>query len=288
MKKYLILFVLSMIAWHTKAQDTGQMRYLYGTKEIPMSKVTIDKLEELDKPKLYVHKAEQEKKDLVFLVIPGGGYAGVAINHEGHDVAKRLNNLGYSAYVLFYRLPKADLMEDKRVGPLQDAQYAIAQIREENPGKQVAVIGFSAGGHLAGTLSNFFEKPQTEELANANLRPDYSILCYPVLSMDDAITHGGSKQNLIGPDVKPEDVEMFSLEKQVDETNQPTFLMSAKDDKAVPIANSYNYQKALNAYNIPNTLFTYEEGGHGFGLINKTDGRDWFAAMIDWLKTVKK
>lgn len=288
MKKYLILFVLSMIAWHTKAQDTGQMRYLYGTKEIPKSKVTIDKLEELDKPKLYVHKAEQEKKDLVFLVIPGGGYAGVAINHEGHDVAKRLNDLGYSAYVLFYRLPKADLMEDKRFGPLQDAQYAIAQIREENPGKQVAVIGFSAGGHLAGTLSNFFEKPQTQELANANLRPDYSILCYPVLSMDDAITHGGSKQNLIGPDVKPEDVEMFSLEKQVDETNQPTFLMSAKDDKAVPIANSYNYQKALNAYNIPNTLFTYEEGGHGFGLINKTDSRDWFAAMMDWLKTVKK
>lgn len=288
MKKYLILFVLSMIAWHTKAQDTGQMRYLYGTKEIPKSKVTIDKLEELDKPKLYVHKAEQEKKDLVFLVIPGGGYAGVAINHEGHDVAKRLNDLGYSAYVLFYRLPKADLMEDKRFGPLQDAQYAIAQIREENPGKQVAVIGFSAGGHLAGTLSNFFEKPQTQELANANLRPDYSILCYPVLSMDDAITHGGSKQNLIGPDVKPEDVELFSLEKQVDETNQPTFLMSAKDDKAVPIANSYNYQKALNAYNIPNTLFTYEEGGHGFGLINKTDSRDWFAAMMDWLKTVKK
>lgn len=288
MKKYLILFVLSMIAWHTKAQDTGQMRYLYGTKEIPKSKVTIDKLEELDKPKLYVHKAEHEKKDLVFLVIPGGGYAGVAINHEGHDVAKRLNDLGYSAYVLFYRLPKADLMEDKRFGPLQDAQYAIAQIREENPGKQVAVIGFSAGGHLAGTLSNFFQKPQTQELANANLRPDYSILCYPVLSMDDAITHGGSKQNLIGPDVKPEDVEMFSLEKQVDETNQPTFLMSAKDDKAVPIANSYNYQKALNAYNIPNTLFTYEEGGHGFGLINKTDSRDWFAAMMDWLKTVKK
>ncbi|WP_156305798.1 alpha/beta hydrolase [Sphingobacterium endophyticum] len=288
MKKYLILFVLSMIAWHTKAQDTGQMRYLYGTKEIPKSKVKVDKLEELDKPKLYVHKAKLEKKDLVFLVIPGGGYAGVAINHEGHDVAKRLNDLGYSAYVLFYRLPKADLMEDKRFGPLQDAQYAIAQIREENPGKQVAVIGFSAGGHLAGTLSNFFEKPQTEELANANLRPDYSILCYPVLSMDDAITHGGSKQNLIGPDVKPEDVELFSLEKQVDETNQPTFLMSAKDDKAVPIANSYNYQKALNTYNIPNTLFTYEEGGHGFGLINKTDSRDWFATMIDWLKTVKK
>lgn len=288
MKNYLILFILSMIALHSKAQDTGQMRYLYGTQEIPGSKVKVETLDELDKPKLYIHKAKQENKELVFLIIPGGGYAGVAINHEGHDVAKRLNGLGYSAYVLFYRLPKVETMKDKRFGPLQDAQYALAQIREENAGKQVVVIGFSAGGHLAGSLSNLFEMPQTAYLEKANLRPDYSILCYPVLSMDDSITHNGSKQNLIGPDAKAEDVELFSLEKQVDEKNQPTFLMSAKDDKVVPIENSYNYKKALDAYNIPNTLFTYEEGGHGFGLINKTDNRDWFAAMIDWLKTVKK
>lgn len=288
MKNYLILFILSMIAWHSKAQDTGQMRYLYGTEEIPGAKVKVESLEELDKPKLYVHKAEQDQKDLVFLVIPGGGYAGVAINHEGHDVAKRLNDLGYSAYVLLYRIPKEETMSNKKFGPLQDAQYAIAQIREENPNKQVVVIGFSAGGHLAGSLSNLFEHPQTAYLEKANLRPDYSVLCYPVLTMEQGVTHQGSKQNLIGPEFKAEDVELFSLEKQVDETNHPTFLMSAKDDKAVPIENSYRYQKALNSYNIPNTLFTYEEGGHGFGLINKTDNRDWFAAMMEWLQTVKK
>lgn len=288
MKNYLILFILSMIAWHSKAQDTGQVRYLYGTEEIPGAKVKVESLEELDKPKLYVHKAEQDQKDLVFLVIPGGGYAGVAINHEGHDVAKRLNDLGYSAYVLLYRIPKEETMSNKKFGPLQDAQYAIAQIREENPKKQVVVIGFSAGGHLAGSLSNLFEHPQTPYLEKANLRPDYSVLCYPVLTMEQGVTHQGSKQNLIGPEFKAEDVELFSLEKQVDETNQPTFLMSAKDDKAVPIENSYRYQKALNSYNILNTLFTYEEGGHGFGLINKTDSRDWFAAMMEWLQTVKK
>ena len=83
-------------------------------------------------------------------------------------------------------------------------------------------------------------------------------------------------------------MELFSLEKQVDKNNQPTFLMSAKDDKAVPIENSNNYKKALDQNKIPNMIFTYEKGGHGFGLINKTDSRDWFAAMMDWLKTVNK
>ncbi|OYD40540.1 alpha/beta hydrolase [Sphingobacterium cellulitidis] len=288
MKKFVFLFILSMIAWHSKAQDTGQMRYLYGNAEIPKSTVKFDSLDEFDKPKIYVHKAEHEKKDLVFLVIPGGGYAGVAINHEGHDVAKRLNDIGYSAYVLFYRLPKAEFMEEKRFGPLQDAQYALAQIRAENPKKKVVVIGFSAGGHLAATLSNLYDRPQTDELKKSNLKPDFSVLCYPVISMDVAITHQGSKNNLIGPDFKDEDEELFSLEKQVDKNNQPTFLMSAKDDKAVPIENSYNYKKALDQYKIPNMIFSYEEGGHGFGLINKTDSRDWFAAMMDWLKTVNK
>ena len=277
-----------MIAWHSKAQDTGQMRYLYGTEEIPGAKLKVETLEEIDKPKLYVHKSNQDNKDLVFLVIPGGGYAGVAINHEGHDVANRLNDLGYSAYVLFYRLPKVATMIDKRFGPLQDAQYALAQIREENPNKQVVVIGFSAGGHLAGSLSNLYDRPQTPFLEKANLRPDYSVLCYPVLSMDDNITHKGSKTNLIGTEFKQEDVKLFSLEEQVDDNNQPTFLMGAKDDTVVPIENSYRYQKALDSHHIPNTLFTYEQGGHGFGLINKTDSRDWFSAMIEWLPSVKK
>src|SRR5690606_20799995 len=133
MRKYLILFILSMIAWHTKAQDTGQMRYLYGNEEIPKSKLIVDSLDELDKPKLYVHQANQEKEALRSLVIPGGGYAGVAINHEGHDVAKRLNALGYAAYVLFYRRPTVETMEDKPLRPRQDAQYAMAQITAENP-----------------------------------------------------------------------------------------------------------------------------------------------------------
>lgn len=284
-----LFFVLSMmLSSAVFAQDKGEMRPLYTGDLIPGATKPTKELTDKEIPKLYVHPAAQDNKDLAFLVIPGGGYAGVAINHEGHDVANRLNDLGYNAYVLEYRLPKAETMKDKRFGPLQDAQYALRTVRKENPGKRVVVLGFSAGGHLAGSLSTLYNRPQTAELKDTNLRPDFSVLCYPVISMDDAITHKGSKNNLIGPDFKAEDIELFSLEKQVDENSQPTFLMSAKDDKGVPIENSYRYQEALKKNKVENMIFTYEEGGHGFGLVNKTDARDWFDAMIQWIEKTKK
>ena len=284
--KNLLLLLLSIMSIHLYAQDTGEMRALYGVEEIPGSLKPIQELEDADIPKLFVHTAADSSKDIVFLVIPGGGYSHVAINHEGHAVAKRLNDLGYSAYVLRYRLPKTTTMKDKRYGPVQDAQYAMAQIRKDHPNKKIAVIGFSAGGHLAASVSNLFELPQTEALKQVNLRPDFTVLAYPVISFEDAITNKGTKESLIGPDFKPEDVEFFSMENRVSESSQPTFLMSAKDDKTVPIENANRYAKALNAYNVRNAMFTYEEGGHGFGLINKTNDRDWFAAMMKWLEEV--
>lgn len=287
--KYLVFFILSMFAIKLNAQDLGAKRYLYGTNEIPGASKKLTDLDERDKPKLYSHLVQNpNNKDIVFLVIPGGGYGMVAINHEGHDVAKRLNDAGYNAYVLDYRLPKKETMIDKRFGPLQDAQYAISIIRKENKGKKVAVIGFSAGGHLAASLSTLYKLPQTKELKKANLRPDFSILCYPVITMDEAITHKGTKQNLIGPDIKESDVELFSTENQINKNSQPTFLMSAIDDQGVPIENSYRYQSNLNKYKIPNTIFTYEKGGHGFGLNNKTDSRDWLKAALEWIDTVNK
>lgn len=284
--KNLLLLLLSIMSIYLYAQDTGEMRALYGVEEIPGSLKSIQELEDADIPKLFVHTAADSSKDIVFLVIPGGGYSHVAINHEGHAVAKRLNDLGYSAYVLRYRLPKTTTMKDKRYGPVQDAQYAMAQIRKDHPNKKIAVIGFSAGGHLAASVSNLFELPQTEALKQVNLRPDFTVLAYPVISFEDAITNKGTKESLIGPDFKPEDVEFFSMENRVSESSQPTFLMSAKDDKTVPIENANRYAKALNAYNVRNAMFTYEEGGHGFGLINKTNDRDWFAAMMKWLEEV--
>ena len=285
--RLLTLLILSMLAFQSEAQQTQPMRLLYQNNEIPGALKDSSALSDQETPKLYPYVLPEPEKELVFLVIPGGGYCGVAMAHEGHDVAARLNQVGYSAYVLYYRLPSVQTMKDKRFGPLQDAQVALSRIRELHAGKKIVVIGFSAGGHLAASLSNHYDRPQTTFLKGYNLRPDVSVLCYPVISMDDEITHKGSKSNLIGPDPAANDVALFSLELQVDKNTPPTFLMSAKDDQAVPIENSYRYQQALQKNGVTTTLFTYEKGGHGFGLINSTDNRDWFAAMIQWIETVE-
>ena len=245
-------------------------------------------------PELFFYEAKGEAKNKVFLIIPGGGYGMVAINHEGHDVAKRLQELGYHSFVLRYRLPVAAQMIDKRVGPIIDAQSALLFIRDKAQdsgwnGIEVGVIGFSAGGHLASTLSTHSNIAYVNEVEDLKgLRPDFSVLVYPVISMDDQITHKGSKNNLIGPNFKEEDVFTFSNDLQVTEHTPPTFLIHAEDDKTVPIENSFRYMKALNKNNVPNKLFKYELGGHGFGMYNKKEEGDWFTAMLVWLNNLEK
>lgn len=240
-------------------------------------------------PELFFYKPTHQDKDKVFLIIPGGGYARVAMSHEGHDVAKRLKDLGYASYVLRYRLPVDSQMLDKRIAPIQDAQTALAYIREHGDrhgitGNKVGVLGFSAGGHLASTLSTHFNISYIGEGEYRNLRPDFSVLVYPVITMSEGTTHLGSKKNLIGPVFDEQDVLRFSNEKQVGSITPATYLVHAVDDKVVPIANSLLYQKALDDFGISNTLYRYEEGGHGFGLTNKKESGDWLEAMLIWLE----
>lgn len=244
-----------------------------------------------NKPEFFAYLPEGRASDIAFLIIPGGGYARVAIQHEGHAVAKRLQDLGYAAFVLRYRLPDAAQHYDKRIAPVQDAQSALEYIRaqasELGQGqiKHVGVLGFSAGGHLASTLSTHFATDyRTGQAGEVTLRPDFSVLLYPVISMEDGITHNGSKTNLIGPDFSVEDVDRFSNERNVNGDTPPAFLMHAADDRAVPIANSERYLDALEANGVAGTLFRYETGGHGFGMYNKTDDRDWFEAMRSWVE----
>src|SRR5690606_17935716 len=168
----------------------------------------------------------------------------------------------------------------------QDAQRAMQYIREQYDYAKVGVIGFSAGGHLAASLSNHFDDVKIENPKHTSLRPDFSVLIYPVISMDEQITHKGSKTNLIGTTPSDADVQYFSLEQQVSKQTPPTFLVHAKDDKAVVLDNSLRYKKALDKYAVPNSIFIYETGGHGFGLNNKTDDRKWSEQLFDWLKTV--
>ena len=240
-------------------------------------------------PEFYMYRSDTSFAKKVFLVIPGGGYARLAMDHEGHDVAKRLQSLGYTAYVLKYRLPQIDEMLDKKIAPIQDAQAAMQYIRGRHSMEKIAVIGFSAGGHLASTLSTHFETNYLTQSAAKDyiFRPDFSILVYPVITMEDGVTHKGSKSSLIGPDFIDTDVLKFSNELHVNEKTPNTYLVHAIDDKAVPIENAYRYKNALDKHGVDNKLYMYEQGGHGFGLDNKLEDGDWFADMINWLQLFK-
>jgi len=239
-------------------------------------------------PKLFVYKpAEGAAKNIAVLVIPGGGYSHIAMDHEGHAVAKELVRNGYSAYVLQYRLPSPNIMRDKSIGPLQDAQRAVQLIRTSNPQfKKVGVIGFSAGGHLASTLVTKFKKEYIANPSHVSLRPDFAGLIYPVISMQNDVTHKGSKINLIGENPSEELVQLFSSDLQVSPEVCPVFFVHAKDDKSVPIENSYQMMAALDKVHVPNTLYVFEQGGHGFGLINKTSEKKWFDVFLSWVSTL--
>lgn len=266
------------------AQEVPVFEPLY-TDDIPFSKIPASDLDEFGLPRFYPFALEDDiSKEVVFLVIPGGGYGRVAFGHEGLDVAKRLKEENYSAYVLFYRVPNDSLMANKKFVPLQDAVAMLEIIRERHPRKKVAVVGFSAGGHLAATLSNFPQNAKVSTKSGESPKVDYSILAYPVISMEDGVTHSGSKRNLIGSDASQTETDSFSMDKQVNRDTPPTFIMHAKDDKAVPIENADRYISALKQHQVRYESYIYEKGGHGFGLVNKQESGDWFGEMLGWLR----
>lgn len=239
-------------------------------------------------PEFYLYKPAEQVGKKVFLILPGGGYSGVAMRHEGHDVAERLRDEGYASFLLRYRVPVESQMLDKKLGPIQDAQNAIVYMRKnaERLGinmEDVVVLGFSAGGHLASTLSTHFETSYIGDVDRKLLRPDYSVLVYPVITMKDGVTHFGSKNNLIGPVFKDEDVIRFSNELNVNKNTPPTFIVHADEDKIVPIMNTLLYKEQLDRYGIANRFYRYQKGIHGFGMYNKEESGDWFAEMINWL-----
>lgn len=222
------------------------------------------------------------------IIFPGGGYRINAIKHEGWDVAKYLAENGIAAFVVKYRLPDSTTMMDPSIGPLQDAQQAISLVRQNakaygvNPHK-VGVMGFSAGGHLASTASTHFRFARNPKA----VRPDFSILIYPVISFMDSICHKGSRENLIGKTPSEENIKKFSNELQVYGKTPPAFLAHAKDDKAVSYSNAVVYSEALKKNKIPVELVLVEKGGHGFGMNNKQSDVQWPPKLLAWLKMIK-
>jgi acetyl esterase/lipase len=242
----------------------------------------------VSRPALVIFRPSGKATGTAIVVCPGGGYVHLAMGHEGLDVAKRLADSGIVAVVLKYRLPSDSTMVDKTIGPLQDAQRAIQYVREHarewgvDP-HRVGIMGFSAGGHLASTAGTHFGQTYISNPRQISLRPDFMVLGYPVISFSDSIAHHGSRDNLLGENAPADSILKYSNELQVTSRTPPTFLVHARDDKVVPVANTIHFAEALRAHDVPVEVYYYEAGGHGFGMHNKTSGVDWFAIALQWL-----
>jgi acetyl esterase/lipase len=213
------------------------------------------------------------------------------MDFEGANVARWLQSRGVTGVVLRYRLPKNGY---RHPVPLQDIQRAVRTLRARaqelhvDP-KRVGIMGFSAGGHLVTTLSTHNDDGNpaaTDPVEKLGSRPDFCIAVYPVISLDEAITHKVSRLNLLGPNPDPTLVEDLCNEKRVNPRTPPTMLIHSADDKGVPVDNSLRYFAALRAASIPAELHVFDTGGHGFGLGRPVDKapKDWLVPLESWMR----
>ena len=242
----------------------------------------------ISRPTLSIFVPEKPNGTAV-IIFPGGGYRINATSHEGTDVARTLNQFGVTAFVVKYRIPDDHTMKDKEIGPLQDAQQAIKTVRSRagewniRPDR-IGVLGFSAGGHLASTVGTHFGKSVIDNADSINLRPDFMILIYPVISFQSDIGHTGSKNQLLGPSPNSMKIDYYSNELQVTPKTPPTFLVHASDDGTVSPEHSIRFYRALRQHNIIAEMHIYQKGGHGFGMINKETEDRWMERCKNWLK----
>ena len=207
------------------------------------------------------------------IACPGGGYAGIATTHEGHDMADWFNTQGITYAVLHYRMPYGN-----HEIPLSDAHQAIRYMRKHADQwniRQIGIMGSSAGGHLASTAATHFD---------AKTRPDFQILFYPVVTMGE-YTHQGSKNLLLGKNPSEELVKLYSNELQVNEQTPPAFIMHSSDDTAVPLQNPINYYLALCKHKVPASMHFYPTGGHGWGYNDSFPYKSqWKNELEKWLR----
>lgn len=232
-----------------------------GKMQQEMGNDGILRIKQMPVPTLQKFPVVKSPKEKVIIVCPGGAYGILAVNHEGTEIAQWLNALGYTAYVLRYRVP------DNRAGALQDAQRAIRMVRAENPGKQVGIMGFSAGASLTARAATRSQSPSytaTDDIDTLSARPDFAALIYPAY-MDEGENH------------------TLTPELTITEQTPPCFVFQTADD---PYGNSaFVISHALRSHKIPVQVHIYEKGGHGYGLrANLADAASkWPKLMESWL-----
>ncbi len=265
---------------------------LYGDGAIPNSKPGPDEesvggfIRKVSRPQIQVYlPAKSRANGASVLVFPGGSYAGLSFDYEGTQQAQFFVDHGIAAFVVKYRIPSDQIMENKSIGPLQDAQQAMRFVRlhatEWNlDAGRIGAIGFSAGGHLASTLATHFSKAYVDNPGQISLRPDFLIVVYPVISMDAKITHMDSRKALLGPDPSEDQVHLFSNELQVTKDTPPTLILHAADDRLVDVDNSVVFFEALRRAGVPVEARLFQKGQHGFFMMPRDR---WQAAIVEWL-----
>lgn len=292
MKKTELIFILVLLLFYSgKAQNVIPLyngsipgEKAYDNKEYKENGLYYA----VSKPDLTIYLPQDENKERTAVIIcPGGGYHVVCASYEGSKIAREMNKNGVAAFVLKYRLPSDNTCENKSIAPLQDAQRATKIVRENSvkwgidPNK-IGIMGFSAGGHLASTASTHFLKSYIKNREGTSLRPDFMVLVYPVISMQDGLTHRGSREILLGPNPDSELVDFFSNEKQVTENTPPTFLTHAEDDDGVPVENSIRFYEALKTKNVSADMHLFSKGKHGFPL--DPAASHWLEYVFKWMK----
>lgn len=238
-------------------------------------------------PTLVLFPAEESKViGTTIIIFPGGAYSFLAYDEEGKNIAIEFSKRGINACVVKYRLPNSNNMPNKKLGPLQDGQQAIKIIRDSamkwniDPNK-VGVLGFSAGGHLASTLGTHFIQNHIQNKERTNLRPDFMILVYPLISMEDSLTHSGSKISLLGMEPTETTVKDFSNELQVTKETPPTYLTHCEDDQVVDVKNSIIFYQSLQNQGVYSELHLVPKGNHGF--IQRMPTSEWLDPILKFL-----
>ncbi len=248
-----------------------------------------------DVPQLFLTLVESDRPTAAIVILPGGGYGGHAMDHEGQQFAEWFASLGISSAICNYRL-RGKGNDGKGYGhpyPMIDAQRAIQTLRAKadewniDPSR-VGVIGFSAGGHLCSTVSTHFaqiDESSSDPIARVSSRPDFAILAYPVIGFDKPYTHRGSQRNLLGENPDSKLVQSLSNEQQVSDRTPPTFLFHTVEDRAVPVENSIEYFKACRKHGVPAEMHLFPKGRHGLGLAKSEPGASqWPDLCEQWLR----